>query len=139
MKKCLLGVLMIGLLLAADDKKPDDAKDKLKGAWTVVSMERDGKKAPEEDFKGMGLVFDGDKITFKHGDDTKMGTYKIDASQKPAHFDLTPSDGGNKTMKMIYQVDGDTLKIGGDKREDGDRPKSFEAAGMIITLKREKK
>jgi uncharacterized protein (TIGR03067 family) len=138
MKKCLLGVLVVGLLVAADDKK-DDVKDKLKGTWTVVSMERDGKKAPDDEIKGMSLTFDGDKVTFKHGNDTKMGTIKVDAGQKPAHLDLTPADQKDKTMKMVFEVDGDTLKIGGAKKEDGPRPKGFDDAEVKITLKREKK
>jgi uncharacterized protein (TIGR03067 family) len=140
MKKCLLGVLVIGLLIAADEKpKADDAKDKLKGTWTVVAMERDGKKAPEEEVKGKALTFAGDKVTFKRDDDTKTGTFKLDSAQKPPHLDLTPDDGEKLTIKMLYQLDGDTLKLYGDKSEKGDRPKSYEAAAMIITLKREKK
>jgi uncharacterized protein (TIGR03067 family) len=148
MRKALLGVLVIGLLIAADDKskgddksKADDPKDKLKGTWTIVSMERDGQKAPEDQVKGQTLTFEGDKMTIKRDNDTKMATYKIDASQKPAHLDVTPSDGPekDKTLKMIYQIDGDTLKVGGDKNENGERPKTFETAGMIVTMKREKK
>jgi uncharacterized protein (TIGR03067 family) len=137
----MLGVLVVGLLVAADEKK-DDVKDKLKGTWTVVSIEEGGKKQPEEQYKGMSLTFDGDKVTFKHGNDTKMGTFKIDAGQKPAHLDLVPSDGPEKgkTMKMILEVDGDTLTIAGPKKEfEGERPKKFDGADVKITLKREKK
>jgi len=140
MKKCMLGVLVVGLLVAADDKK-DDAKDKLKGTWTFVSMEQGGQKAPEDVVKTMSMTFDGDKVTFKRGNDTKMGTVKIDASQKPGHLDITPSDGPqkDKTMKMVFEFDGDTLKIGGAKDETGPRPAKFDDAEVKITLKREKK
>jgi uncharacterized protein (TIGR03067 family) len=134
--------LVIGLLIAADEKpKADDAKEKLKGTWTVVSMERDGQKAPDDQIKGQSLTLEGEKLTFKRGEESQNGTYKIDASQKPAHFDITPSDGPDKdkTIKMIYQLDGDILKFGGVKNETGDRPKSFDTAGIIITLKRENK
>ncbi len=140
MRKCLLAVLVVGLVLAADEKpKADDIKDKLKGTWTVVAMERDGQKAPEDAVKDTTLTFDGDKATFKQRGDTKTGTFKLDAAQKPPHLDITPDDGGKKTMKMIYQLDGDTLKIYGAKNDEGERPKSYDAAAMIITLKREKK
>jgi uncharacterized protein (TIGR03067 family) len=142
MKKCLLGVFVVGLLIAADEKpKADDVKDKLKGTWTIVAMERDGQKAPEDAVKDQTLIFEGDKVTFKQRGDTKTGTYKLDTAQKPPHLDITPSDGPqkDKAMKMIYQLDGDTLKIYGAKNEEGERPKNFEAAAMIITLKREKK
>jgi uncharacterized protein (TIGR03067 family) len=143
MKKCLLGGLVIGLLIAADEKKPDDkvVRDKLKGTWTIVSMELNGQKVPEEQLKGQSLTFEGEKVTIKRKNDAETGTYKIDASQKPGHLDITPSDGPqkDKAMKMIYQLDGDTLKIGGAKNENDDRPKKFEMAAMILTLKREKK
>jgi len=141
MKKTLLGVLAIGLLVAADDKK-DDVKDKLQGTWTVVSVERAGKKAPDDEIKGASLTFEGDKVTFKRGNDTKSATFKVDATQKPGHFDLTPSDGPEKgkTMKMVFELDGDTLKIGGPKGDfEGERPKKFDDAEMKMTLKREKK
>jgi uncharacterized protein (TIGR03067 family) len=140
MKKCVLGVLVIGLLVAADDKK-DDLKDKLKGTWTVISMEEGGKKAPDDAIKGMTLTFDGDKVTYKHGNDTKMATFKLDATQKPGHFDIMPSDGPEKgkTLKMIFMLDGDTLIIAGAKNDDGPRPKTFEEAHGKMTLKREKK
>jgi uncharacterized protein (TIGR03067 family) len=140
MKKCLLAVFVAGLVIAADEKpKADDAKDKLKGTWTIVAMERDGQKAPEEAVRDQSLTFDGDKVTFKLRGDSKTGTFKLDATQKPPHLDITPDDGGKKTMKMIYQLDGDTLKLYGAKNEEGERPKSFDAAAMIITLKRDKK
>ena len=73
MRKALLGLLVIGLLIAADEKpKADDAKEKLKGTWTVVSMERDGQKAPEDQIKGQSLTFEGDKVTFKRGDEANF-------------------------------------------------------------------
>jgi uncharacterized protein (TIGR03067 family) len=141
MKKALLGVFVIGLLLAADEKKADDPKDKLKGTWTVVSMEIDGKKAPEADVKGQTLTFEGDKCLHKGKDKTEKAGCKIDATKKPAEMDITPEDGPDKgkVMKMIFQLDGDNLKIAGT--EPGkDRPKSFDDKGiMVIVLKREKK
>ncbi len=104
---------------------------------------RDGKDAPADAVKDLVLTFDGDKMTFSQRADTKKpATYKLDASQKPAHLDLMPSDGPEKdmVMKMIYQIDGDTLKLAGPAKPDGDRPKGFDDKGiMLMTLKREKK
>jgi uncharacterized protein (TIGR03067 family) len=142
MKKCVLGALMVGLLIAADDKKDDekkdDAKDKLKGTWSVVTMEASGTKASADEVKGWLLVFDGDKVTFK-GKETKTGTCKVDASQKPAHLDITPSDPRDRPMKLIYQLDGDELKIAGSDPNGGDRPKGFDDKKIrVLTLKREK-
>jgi uncharacterized protein (TIGR03067 family) len=140
MKKALLGVVVVGLVLAADDKK-DDVKDKLKGTWTIVSMEVGGKKAPEELIKGQTITFDADKMTHKEKDRTDPATYKIDAAQKPGHLDMTPTEGPDKgkTVKMIFEIDGETLRIAG-KMKPEERPASFDDKdAMVITLKREKK
>jgi uncharacterized protein (TIGR03067 family) len=144
MKKSLLGVLVIGLLVAADekkdDKKADDVKDKLKGTWTFVAKEEGGTKTPADQLKDWTLTFEGDKVTFRRGAQSKMGTYKLDTAQKPAQLDITPADPGDKPMKMLVQLDGDDLKIAGPLQEGGERPKAFEDKNIrIITLKREKK
>jgi uncharacterized protein (TIGR03067 family) len=144
MKKYMLGVLVVGLLIAADDKKDDekkdDAKDKLKGTWTFVAMEEGGQKAAADRFKDWTLTFEGDKVTFKQGTRTKMGTFKMDASAKPPQLDITPSDPNDKPMKMIFMLDGEDLKIAGAMREGGDRPKGFDDKEIrVLTLKREKK
>src|SRR5262249_23260661 len=142
MKKALLGVVVFGLALAADEKKPDDVKDKLKGTWTIVALEADGKKLSEDLVKGQTMTFDADKVTHEEKGKKEPATFKIDPSQKPGHLDMTPTEGPDKdkTVKMIFQLDGDTLKIAASTKEGGERPKSFDDKGiMIITLKREKK
>ena len=140
MKKSLLGVLVIGLALAADDKKPDDVKEKLQGTWTMVSIEYGGMKVPDNVVKGQSITFEGDKMTQRDKDKVEPATYKIDASKKPAELDQTPTEGSGKgkTVQLIFQLDGDTLKIGG-KMKPG-RPKGFDDKDILImTLKREKK
>lgn len=143
MRKSLLGVLVIGLLLAADEKKADDVKGKLKGTWDVVSMEIAGKKAPESEFKGDTLTFEGDKVTHVNSKGKKEpAAFKIDTTQKPAHLDVTPTEGPDKgmTMKMILQLEGDTLKLGMGEGPKAERPKSLDDKNiMVITLKRAKK
>jgi uncharacterized protein (TIGR03067 family) len=141
MKKAMLGVFAIGLLIAADDKKPDDIKDKLKGTWDVVSMEVGGKKAPDDAVKGQTLTFDGDKVTHEQKGKKEPATFKIDASKKPIQLDLVPTEGPEKdmTMKMIVELKDDTLRIAGKMKPD-ERPAGFDDKDiMIITLKRAKK
>jgi uncharacterized protein (TIGR03067 family) len=141
MKKALLGVLVIGLLIAADDKKADDIKDKLKGTWDVVSMEVGGKKATDTDIKGQTLTFEGDKVTHEQKGKKEPATFKIDASKKPMQLDLMPTEGPekDKTMKMIVELKDDTLRIAGKMKPD-ERPAGFDDKDiMIITLKRAKK
>jgi uncharacterized protein (TIGR03067 family) len=139
-KKTLLGVLVIGLMTAADEKKPDDVKDKLKGTWVMVSIEFGGMKVPDDVVKGQSITFEDDKATQRDKDKVEPMTYKIDASKKPAELDMTPTEGSGKgkTAQLIFQLDGDTLKIAG-KMKPG-RPKGFDDKDLLImTLKREKK
>jgi hypothetical protein len=56
-------------------------------------------------------------------------------------YSIIPSRGPqkDKTLKMIYQLDGDTLKIAMYDLPDN-RPGSFDEKSLVIvTLKREKK
>jgi uncharacterized protein (TIGR03067 family) len=144
MKKFLppLCVFLAVLLLGADDKpKADDAKAKLQGTWVIVNLEDAGEKVPENNYKDSTLTFEGDKVTSKIKDRTELATYKIDAGQKPPHLDVTPAKGerNGKTLKLIYQLDGDTLKFASTK-DGAERPQGFDDKGLsIFTLKREKK
>lgn len=134
MMKCLFCLLVVAAPLP--EKKPDDDKAKLQGTWNIVGFEQDGK--PSNDVKVKSLTFQGDKVTVSPDDPPNPGTFKLDATQKLPTIDITVDD-GKLTLKMLYQLDGDTLKLYGAKSEKGDRPKSYEEAGTIISLKREKK
>ena len=138
----LFAVLTIGLLVVADDKKPDDVKDKLQGTWYIVSIEEGSQKVPDDSFKGNTLTFDDEKFTLqqkvKNQKVKNSGTYKIDATKKPAELDMTFTEGPGKDKvgKWIFQLNGDTLKIGSKENPD-DRPKSFnDKETAVITLSR---
>ncbi len=141
MKKALLGVLVVGLFVAADDKKADDIKDKLKGTWDIVSMEVGGKKATDTNVKGQTLTFEGDKVTHEEKGKKEPATFKIDATKKPMELDLVPTEGPEKgkTMKMIIELKDDTLRIAG-KMKPEERQTGFDDKDiMVITLKKAKK
>lgn len=142
-----LMVLTAGLLVGAD-AKDDAVKAELKkfeGAWQLASLEMDGEKVPAETTKTFKLVFAGEKFMLKSGDETIMeGVGKVDPTQKPRAVDITPSTGDEKgkTLKGIYELDGDTLKIClGSVGKD--RPKEFvakkDAVFALVTCKRDKK
>jgi uncharacterized protein (TIGR03067 family) len=145
--QALLVVVAAGLLVAADAK--DDAvkaaKAKLKGAWKVVTLEEQGEKAPEDVVNKMRLVFQDDKLVIKGTDDgDHEAKYSIDPSQKPASLDLVPADGQEKgkTLRCIYSLEGDDLKICSATKADDDRPKEFAAKkgdkAVLLVFKREK-
>jgi uncharacterized protein (TIGR03067 family) len=94
----------------------DDAK-KLRGTWTLVSGEDQGKPVPPEKLKG-NLVAISDKTIVANDRDNKklfVMTYKLDPSQKPPAIDMTIIEGDasqkGKTAKGIYELKGDTLRL----------------------------
>jgi len=150
MKLPALLVIAAGLLVAADTK--DDAikkdKAKLKGSWSIVAIEEEGKKQALPEGIKASLVFQDDKLatTGVRGDkkDSREATYVIDPTKKPATIDITLLDGPErgKTVPGIYAFEKDELKICWALKSDQDRPKEFPtkagSKSILFTLKREK-
>jgi uncharacterized protein (TIGR03067 family) len=122
-------VLVAGVVRAEEDK--DLAK--LEGEWTLVSSERDGKKAPDDDLKGTVRTVKGDTYTITKDDKTiSQGKLKVDTSKKPATMDIIRENA--KPMLGIYEIDGDTQKVC-FAAPGKDRPTEFAAkAGSGYTL-----
>jgi uncharacterized protein (TIGR03067 family) len=124
---------------AGQDKAGTSDKDKLQGAWKVVSGVKGGKDMPAEMLKSVEMSFVGDKMVVKNNNMQAEFPFKIDATKKPKEMDITLPDG--KTGTGIYELDGDTLKVA--HGEVGDpRPKDFtskEGSNVTVTvMKREK-
>jgi uncharacterized protein (TIGR03067 family) len=141
----ILTVVAAGLLIAADDTKKED-KDKdaknIIGTWTVVSMERDGQKASDEEAKGISVTFAAEgKVTVKTPDKEIAGTYKLNATKKVKQLTLEAND--EKTLYGIYKLDGDKLTICAVDTSSDDRPTEFStkegSKARLVVLKREKK
>jgi uncharacterized protein (TIGR03067 family) len=133
MKRMLL-VLMVGLVMGADEKKE---LNELKGTWNITAFESGGDTPPE--IKGT-FTFEGHDMKIKLGDRDHMGTFKLDGAKKPKEIDVTPGDGpdAGKVMKGIYSITKDELKLA-LAHADGERPKSFdkpEEKVIVITLKK---
>lgn len=144
MKCRLLAVLVIGLLLAAADQKEEAVQAELKklaGTWNVVSMERAGQKAPEEQLKAIDLriVIQGNKLSAQAGKATSESTFVIDPGKQPRTIDTT--DRNNKLEKGIYRLEGDLLTIC-TSETGGERPTEFATkagvAQLMFVLKRSK-
>jgi len=137
--KRLFGLVVVGLLVAAQPPK----KDSIEGVWLASSMEMGGMKMPDEQTKDIKLTFTADKVTLNDGRGDQPGSYKLDASKKPATIDITRLEGPEKgtTMKGIYELKGDTLKMAMQHGE-GDRPVKFESKPdttiLLIVLKKKK-
>lgn len=145
MRTKLFAVLVIGLLLAADDPKKtgQDQLTKLRGTWAVTAMEFGGQKAPPDFVKDFNLIIEGDKLTFSASGNKREGTIRIDPTKKPATLDFIPSEGVQKGMVEmgIYSLEGDTLKLALNQGDT--RPTAFvtkkNTRTTVYVLKRSKK
>lgn len=118
----VLGLLNVAVVRAGD------AEDlaAMKGTWSIVSAERDGKDVTDGT---VTMTFDGvAKVAVKRGDKQIFdGTAKLDAAKSPKTIDVTQESDGElkgKTIPGIYELDGDTLKVCSGK----ERPTDFTAA-----------
>jgi uncharacterized protein (TIGR03067 family) len=143
MKRRVLMLVAACVLVAADAKEDAAAKDKekLQGTWKVESATRGGKEAPAERAQAMRLVIEGDQITVKEGTMAEAAMFTLLPDQKPPAIDIKPNRPGEKTVRGIYRLEGDTLTMCWSR--EGGRPTEFaskEGSGAILlVLKRQKK
>jgi uncharacterized protein (TIGR03067 family) len=152
MVRKLLGAAFVLCVLAwtcqaADDKKSD--KDNLQGTWVHILSEQGGLKAkPLKGLMDPLLTFKGDTFTMTdhQGEKEGEGTFKLDENKKPKEIDLVVPKQDNpketETVKGIYQLDGDTLKLAHPTTPGGPRPTSFDPSDskevVVNTFKRKK-
>lgn len=102
----------------------------LEGTWIAKSMEKDGKKAPEDAVKCVRFRFVGDKLFVRgnYGDEREVEcSFAVDATKEPKHLDFTPPKGKEPTL-AIYERKEKTLRM--CVRHSGShkgRPTEFEA------------
>jgi uncharacterized protein (TIGR03067 family) len=142
MKALLSVVFVAALVVAADGDAVKKEKDALQGKWTIVSVERDGK--PVEMWADGVRVMEGDNYTLtpKKGDAVK-GTFALDPSKTPKAIDFRPAAGQykDKTLRGIYEIDGDMLKIC-FAEPDKERPTEFAskaASGCTLAIHKKQK
>ncbi len=133
MRLHILLVLFAGLLLAADAPKADATKKDMElfqGAWSLVAIEQNGEKVPDDKLTNVRLLIEGNKRILKERDRlVTRSTFRLDASKNPRWIDVTVQAGGEltgKTLHGIYEIDGDTQKICFSLQAD-ERPRDFTA------------
>ena len=131
-----------GLVNGAGDAGKEDLK-RLQGKWSVVERIVDGKKAVIES------TWTISENEISYGPDIGVwAVFKLDTTTKPTNIDINPVSkvdpkNAGKTIKGIYEIDGDTFKICGPiKAGAKERPTAFESkegSGVtLIVLKRVK-
>jgi uncharacterized protein (TIGR03067 family) len=84
---------------------------KLEGRWIVVSGTIDG---DEQDLRGAKVnIAKGMFTVTEQSGEVQKATYKVDASKKPSHIDMTPTEGRQKdeVFKGIYLFEGNRLTL----------------------------
>jgi uncharacterized protein (TIGR03067 family) len=120
-----------------------DETDKLQGTWKVVSLERDGKAAPDEAIREQDpWIIKGDKIVMDEKAKDGTSTYKVDPAKTPKTIDVASHDRGVKSVPGIYSVEGDTLKVCLSSPANKERPTEFSAKegskASLYVLERQK-
>ena len=131
--------LMVGACLAADSDAAKKEKERLKGIWTVVRMERNAHDAPADEYAEMTMEFTEDRLLIHRGAKTDPREYRIDPSKKPKAMDLTHPE-TKYSVQAIYQLSGDKLQICFE-RSGKPRPLTFDSKSgdfrILWILKRE--
>jgi uncharacterized protein (TIGR03067 family) len=111
----LVGLLVIGSLMAADEQNGHSIKDlkALQGTWRLVAGEIGARKMTPEELKESKLVFKGHRYTVRRGNGpTVAGSFVIDSAKDPKTINITDSNGPykGKTLLGIYALNDDELK-----------------------------
>jgi len=121
----ITGGVMVGILAVANalsvrggdlgpisvQRVKTEKTGKLEGRWIVVSGTVDG---DEQDMKGAKVSIAKGMFTLEEqSGEVQKATYKVDASKKPSHIDLTATEGRQKdeVFKGIILFDGNRLTL----------------------------
>jgi uncharacterized protein (TIGR03067 family) len=138
-------LLVVGSFLAVNDPKVDLAKEeitRLQGTWSFVSMEVQGVKTSDKDFKKYTVVLEGDQYTVSAGDKiAAQTTFRLDPTKKPKTIDLIDIK-NVRVIRGIYSLEADKLTICDRGAEKGARPTEFatrpDSGLVLVVLKRDK-
>jgi uncharacterized protein (TIGR03067 family) len=112
---------------------------KLQGTWQLVEMHTNGKKDTER-AKSYRWTFNDDQYTvFRNDKKVEAWTAKLGDRTIDATLNIGPKTNGI-TLRGIYELSGDTLKICYDRTGEG-RPDDFKTAAdsyrVLYVLKRQ--
>jgi uncharacterized protein (TIGR03067 family) len=97
--------------------------EKLRGTWTLVSVEADGWELPRALINRQRFVWliDGHKITHRpEVGAERQSTFNLDPTRSPGEITFTPLDGrsNGRRKRGIYRLENDCLKVCVNKDND---------------------
>lgn len=125
-------------------KPPAADRDKLQGAWKVAAEVEDGRESPAARSGKVRMVFAGDKLLLKEGDEVQEAVFTLEADRNPRVIGLVPAAGPYKGKKLIgiYALEGDTLRVCLPTEPGKELPADFGcrpgSGRILLTLQREK-
>ena len=132
----LLSALLVLSLLGSDSSRGyDDTVETadIRGRWFAVSVEFEGKtiSTSEESERGKpSLTFQSGKFKWITTYEVHSGTYTATATNKPARLNITYQ--GGRELFMIYRLEGDTLWIACNARNELAVPRNFHGDGISL-------
>jgi uncharacterized protein (TIGR03067 family) len=96
-----------------DEASAKDDGKKMQGSWKPVVAELAGKPFPDEVLKTMKLVVADGKYAVTVGEQTDVGTVRLDPAKKPRTMEIIGTKGPNQGKKIpaIYELTETTLRI----------------------------
>lgn len=135
MRAVLFVIPAVGLLLGAEQPSAEAKKElqKFEGTWTMVSLELNGRPAPDEAVKAIRATIKGDKVTIHEGEKTNQATISVDSGKNPKWLDAVGKEHGKEVRTIgIYKFNGDQLTICYTKA-GSKRPTEFSSKGGTQT------
>jgi uncharacterized protein (TIGR03067 family) len=119
--------------------------EKFQGAWTLISVQRDGTEMPQDEVQKIKLTIQGDEFVLeKAGALVSRGTFRLDPTKQPKEIDETLAMGPNKgkVFLAIYEIDDRQHRIC-FAAYGKDRPQTFSSVAgsgnLFQVWRREKK
>ena len=105
-------------------------QDRLQGQWTVMKIREAGKPPIDHGIALATVAFRGDRIEIRSKDDgdaqAERGTFRIEPGASPPAFRI---EGMGKSNWMLYDMDGDRLRLAFAQGDNPPQPKSFDLPG----------
>jgi uncharacterized protein (TIGR03067 family) len=109
-----------------ESAKPKGDLEKIQGDWVLLWAERDGKPRFTANDQERSITFQDNKLLTRGPGGTE-GTFQLQPREIPKVLEITQAAGPSKTktMKGIYDLEGDKLTICLNEKSGGELPHDF--------------